>query len=77
MPSNTLTPLSKRPVDVNKYVDRYNGGHNLGGQYCKTKCDKWSDHDPALKKVKNSLEHIPYGGQLFEMIKNIRSIFRL
>lgn len=70
-------PSSKRPVDLTKYVDRYNGGHNFGVLAAKLNAISDLIMIPQLKKVKNSLEYIPYGGQLLEMIKNIRSIFRL
>ena len=63
MPSNTLTPSSKRPVDVNKYVDRYNGGHNLGVSSAKLNAIS----DLIMIPHQNiCLEYIPYGGQLFE-----------
>lgn len=64
MPSNALTPPpSKRPVDLNKYVDRYNGGHNFGVLAAKLNAKSDPIMILQLKKVKNSLEYIPYGGQ--------------
>ena len=60
-----------------RYTGYYNGGHNFGVLAAKLNAISDLIMIPQLKKVKNSLEYIPYGGQLLEMIKNIRSIFRL
>ena len=76
MPSNALNPHPRLNVQL-KYVDRYNGGHNFGVLAANLNAISDLIMIPQLKKVKNSLEYIPYGGQLLEMIKNIRSIFRL